>query len=68
MKRMKSYISQVNGWIWRASFWARLPRLRRTKIVCSPSYADFRSRANTAVLLELGHMTRGEHIRRYGDR
>jgi hypothetical protein len=23
---------------------------------------DFRSRANTAMLLDLGHMTRGEHI------
>jgi hypothetical protein len=36
-------------------------RLRRPKIVCSPSYANFR--ANTAMLLDLGHMTRGEHIR-----
>jgi hypothetical protein len=40
----------------------RLARLRRPKIVCSPSYADFRSRANTAMLLDLGHMLRGEHI------
>jgi hypothetical protein len=24
--------------------------------------ADFRSRANAAMLLDLGHMTRGEHI------
>jgi hypothetical protein len=27
----------------------RLARLRRPKIICSPSYADFRSRVNTAV-------------------
>jgi hypothetical protein len=40
----------------------RLARLRRPKIICSPSYEDFRSRANTAMLLDLGHMTRGEHI------
>jgi hypothetical protein len=60
---MKSYHLQVNGWNWRTSFWARLARLRRTKIVCSPSYADFRSRANTAVWLDLGHTLRGEHIR-----
>jgi hypothetical protein len=41
---------------------AKLPRLRRPKFVCSPSYADFRSRANTAMWLDLGHMIRGEHI------
>jgi hypothetical protein len=41
---------------------ARLARLRRPKIVCSPSYADFRSRANPAMWLDLGHMIRGEHI------
>jgi hypothetical protein len=35
---------------------------QKTKIICSPSYADFRSRAKAAMLLELGHMTRGEHI------
>jgi hypothetical protein len=29
---------------------------------CSPSYADFRSRANAAMLLDLGHKLRGEHI------
>jgi hypothetical protein len=26
-----------------------------------PSYADFRSRANTAMLFDLGHILRGEH-------
>jgi hypothetical protein len=36
---------------------------QKTKIVCSPSYMDFRSRANTALWLDLGHMIRGEHIR-----
>jgi hypothetical protein len=30
--------------------------------ICSPSYADFRSRANTAMLLDLGHTLRGKHI------
>jgi hypothetical protein len=37
-------------------------RLRRPKIVCSLSYVDFRSRENTAMLLDLGHMTRREHM------
>jgi hypothetical protein len=32
------------------------------KMVCAPSYADFRSRANAAMFLDLGHMIRGEHI------
>jgi hypothetical protein len=27
------------------------------------SYVDFRSRENTAMLLDLGHMLKGEHIR-----
>jgi hypothetical protein len=54
----------VNGWKWRTSFWAKLARLRKPKIVCSPSYAVFRSRANAAMWLDLHHMTRGEHIRK----
>jgi hypothetical protein len=62
-RRMKSYHSLVNGWNWRTSSWSKKARLRRPRIVCSPSYADFRSRANTAMLLGLGHMTMGEHIR-----
>jgi hypothetical protein len=41
----------------------RLARLRRPKIVCSPSYADIRSRANTTRGLDLDHMIRREHTR-----
>jgi hypothetical protein len=36
---------------------------QKTKNRSSSSYADFRSRANAAMLLDLRHMTRGEHIR-----
>jgi hypothetical protein len=36
--------------------------LRRPKIVCFPSYADFRSWGNAAMWLDLDHMTRGEYI------
>jgi hypothetical protein len=43
-KRITPYHSQVNGWNWRTSFWARLAWPRRPKIVCSPSYVDIRSR------------------------
>jgi hypothetical protein len=41
---------------------ARSANFRRPKIICSPSYADFRSRANAAMWLDWDHMTRGEHI------
>jgi hypothetical protein len=41
----------------------RLARLRKPKIMCSPSYADFRYRAKVVMLLDLGHMLRGEYIR-----
>jgi hypothetical protein len=41
---------------------SKVSQAQRPKIVCSPSYADFRSRANTAMWLDLGHMTRVEHI------
>jgi hypothetical protein len=62
-RRMKSYHSQVNGWNWRTSFWAMLARLRRPKIICPPSYADFRSRANTAMWFDVGHIIRRKHTR-----
>jgi hypothetical protein len=31
-----------------------LARLRRPKIVCSPSYADYRPKANAVILLDMG--------------
>jgi hypothetical protein len=43
---------------------SEVSQAQKTKIVCSPSYADFRSAyANTAMLLDLGYFLRGEHIR-----
>jgi hypothetical protein len=39
-----------------------LARLRKPKIVCPSSYVDFRTRANAVILLDMGHMLRGEHI------
>jgi ABC-type antimicrobial peptide transport system ATPase subunit len=35
---------------------------QKTKIICSPSYMDFRSRANAAMCLDLDHKTRRQHI------
>jgi hypothetical protein len=59
---MKSYHSQVNGWNWRTSSEAKLARLRRPKIICSSSYADFRLKTNAVILLDMGYTLRGEHI------
>jgi hypothetical protein len=46
----------VHGWNWRTSSLVRLGRPRRPKIVCSPSYVDIRSRANTTRGLDFDHM------------
>jgi hypothetical protein len=67
-RRMKSYHSQVNGWNWRTSFWARLARLRKPKIVCSPLYVDFRSRANAAMCWTWATWHGESTYGRYGDR
>jgi hypothetical protein len=37
-----------------------LARLRRPKIVCSPSYADYRPKTNAVILLDMGHTEREE--------
>jgi hypothetical protein len=33
------------------------------KIVCSPSYTDFRLKTNAVMFLEMGHTLRGEGTR-----
>jgi hypothetical protein len=40
---------------------AKLSRLRRSKITCSPSYADYRLKTNEEILLDMDHKIRGEH-------
>jgi hypothetical protein len=42
---------------------SEISQAQKPKIICSPSYAGFRAKANTAMWLDLVHMTRGEHIR-----
>jgi hypothetical protein len=59
---MKSYHSQVNRWNWRTSSEAKLARLRRPKIICSSSYADFRLKTNAVILLDMGYTLRGELV------
>jgi hypothetical protein len=38
---------------------SKVSQAQKTIIICSPSYVDFRSRANIAMLLDIGHMARG---------
>jgi hypothetical protein len=40
----------------------KLARLRRPKIVCSSSFADFRPKTIEVTLLDMGHTLREEHI------
>jgi hypothetical protein len=42
---------------------SKVSQAQKTIIICSPSYADFRSRANTAMWLNLGYVISWEHIR-----
>jgi hypothetical protein len=40
---------------------SEVSQAQKTNNHFSPSYVDFRSRANAVVLLDLGHMLWGEH-------
>jgi hypothetical protein len=60
-RRMKFCHSQVSGWNRRTSSLVKLVRLRKPKITCSPSNADYRPETNAVILLDMGHTLRGEH-------
>jgi hypothetical protein len=55
--RMKFCHLQVHGWNWRTSSYTKLARLRRPKIVWSPSYADYRPKENCMISLICGLST-----------
>jgi hypothetical protein len=57
---MKFCHLQINGWNCRTLSSAKLARFRGPKIVCSPSYADFRLKTNAVILLDMDHTLRGE--------
>jgi hypothetical protein len=42
---------------------SEVSQAQMTKIICSPSFVDFRSRANTTRGLDFDHMIRQEHTR-----
>jgi hypothetical protein len=50
-----------NSYIMSQKSWLNWPK--RPKIVCSPSYADIKSRANTTRGLDFDHMIKREHTR-----
>jgi hypothetical protein len=68
---MEFYSATKNEILSFASKWMELENIilsgvsqaQKTKIFCSPSCADFRSGAEAVMLLDLGHILRGEHIR-----
>jgi hypothetical protein len=39
----------------------KLVRLRRPKITCSPSFANYRPKTNAVILLAMCYTLRGEH-------
>jgi hypothetical protein len=39
----------------------KIARLRRPKIACSSSYADYTPKTNAVILLGMGHTLRKEH-------
>jgi hypothetical protein len=41
---------------------SEVSQAQKAKIICSPSYADFRPETNVVILLDMGHMLQGGHI------
>jgi hypothetical protein len=39
---------------------SEVSQAQKPKILCSPSYADFRPKIIAVILLDMGHMLRGE--------
>jgi hypothetical protein len=46
----------------------KLTRLRKAKVSCSPSYADYRPKTNAVILLDMHHMLREVLHRRTRER
>jgi hypothetical protein len=53
-------LSFVSKWMELVNIILSKVQLRKPKIICSPSYVDFRSKANAVILLDMGHTLRGE--------
>jgi hypothetical protein len=42
----------------------KVSQAQRAKIICSPSFVDFRPKTNAVTLLDMGHTLRGESIQK----
>jgi hypothetical protein len=40
---------------------SEVSQAQKAKITRSPSYADYKSKTNAVILLDMGHTLRGEH-------
>jgi hypothetical protein len=61
--KKKEILSFVSKWMELENIILReVSQAGRSKIVCSPSYADIRPKRNALILLDMGHTLRGEHI------
>jgi hypothetical protein len=52
---MKCYHLQVNRWNWKTSYYMKLARLRRPKIACALSYADYRLSKRSDIIGHRSH-------------
>jgi hypothetical protein len=41
---------------------SEVSQAQRPKMVCFPSHVDYRPKTNAVILLDMGHILRGEHI------
>jgi hypothetical protein len=57
------YASFAGKWMELENILSEVSLPKRPKIICSPSYADIRSRANTTRGLDFDHMIKQEHTR-----
>jgi hypothetical protein len=40
----------------------KVSQAQRPKIICSPSYVDYRPKTNAVILLDMGHTLRGKCV------
>jgi hypothetical protein len=56
-------LSFISKWIELENTILSEVRLRRPKIACSLSYADYRPQTNAVILLDMGHKLTGDHTK-----
>jgi hypothetical protein len=62
-RKKNEILSIVSKWMELENIILReVSQAQRPKVVCSPSYVDFRPNTNAVMLLNTGHTLRGEYI------